>query len=151
MELLHILGEVPEGLWAVFSTPEDAGRGMASVVVPKSLWRWMTAHDPFTSEVTWVDRVGRAALARHLARGTIPALVWVEAQDLGGPWETAWGAVLRTCGQCGQPVPAGEVLEGMKNAMPPDEGGTVTVSVFCPACSARTAHRLSPYGVAREP
>jgi hypothetical protein len=153
LELLHVMGEVPEGVWAIFSTPQDDGRGMTSVLIPHTLWRWMTALDPFTSEQAWVERVGQKAVARTWGHGRDLPLVVVEVEDVVAawsgptPWQMRWGEAIRVCGGCGQTVPAGEVLEGMKNAMPPDDRGAVSVTVLCPFCQTATTHRLTPFGI----
>jgi len=74
IDLLHMLGDVPEGPWAIFSLPHGDGTEMVSVVVPRSLWVLLTRSDPFTSEIALMERVGTHALERALTRGEVNPL-----------------------------------------------------------------------------
>lgn len=143
-----MLGEVPEGQWAVFSLPD--GVGMISVVVPQTIWRALTRSDPFSSEIALMTKVGLCALERCQKEGRLLDPVWVEAIDLpmSAPVAGAgWYSTLGRCGQCQRMVPTGEVLEGLANALPPDSRGEVEIQVLCPDCGVQTGHRLSPWGI----
>lgn len=149
IDLLHMLGDVPEGPWAIFSLPHGDGTEMVSVVVPRSLWVLLTRSDPFTSEIALMERVGTHALERALTRGEVNPPIFVQAQDIGTklPVTEQWFDRLRQCGVCGQSVPAGEVLEGLANALPPDSRGEISLKVLCPDCQIQTDHRLTPWGI----
>ncbi len=121
IDLLHMLGEAPEGPWAIFSLPDDDGTHMVSVVVPRSLWMRLTRVDPFSSEIAIMERIGIRAIERRRREGPLfgPVLVeLIDVEDQGAG--ASWYQVLRICGQCGKMVPAGEVLEGLGNALPPN-------------------------------
>ncbi len=149
IDLLHILGEVPEGRWALFSLPHDDGSEMVSVVIPHTLWALVSRQHPFVSDLGLMEQVGGQALHRRIAqdRLTRPVMVTAEDIDLPLPVEPKWFSVLSRCGTCGQPVPPGEVLEGISNALPPDSRGEVEILVLCPRCQLQTPHRLTPYGI----
>lgn len=151
IELLHVVGEGPDGQWAVFSLPDGDGTRMVSVVVPRSLWQVATRQDPFSSEIAIMERVGRDAISRRLAAGALNGPVYVHAgdSDVYAPPDPDWDRRLRVCGRCGDTVPAGEVLEGLANALPPDSRGHIEVKVLCPACQVQTAHTLTAWGVER--
>lgn len=144
-----MLGETPEGQWALFSSPEGDGSEMISVVVPHGLWRQLTKADPFTSQVALMTQAGTAALKRLQGQNRLQSPVWVEASDLPVklPVDPQWYPKLRQCGRCGRLVPPGEVLEGFSNAMPPDSRGEVEIRVLCPDCKVQTSHRLTPWGI----
>lgn len=147
MDLLHMIGETPEGQWAVFSGP-TAEPGMVSVVVPKRLWLWLSQFDPFSSPLALMEGVGRRALQRVAQQGPWQGPIWVEARDMPMiPAEADWYAVLRQCSSCGLSVPSGEVLEGLANALPPDSRGEIEVLVLCPPCGVQTSHRLTAWGI----
>ncbi|PSR34389.1 MAG: hypothetical protein C7B46_05595 [Sulfobacillus benefaciens] len=146
IDLLHMLGEAPEGPWAVFSLPDGDGTHMVSVIVPRSLWMKLTRLDPFSSEIAIMERIGIRAIERRRQAGPLLGPVLVELADVedqapGLPWYQ----VLRTCGQCGQMVPAGEVLEGLGNALPPNSRGEIELKVLCPTCQVQTPHCLTPW------
>jgi hypothetical protein len=146
IELLHMLGETPEGPWAIFSLPDDDGTHMVSVIVPRSLWMKLTRVDPFSSEIAIMERIGVRAIKRRRREGTLLGPVLVELIDVEGQVaRTPWYQVLRICGQCGQMVPAGEVLEGLSNALPPNSRGEIELKVLCPTCQVQTPHRLTPW------
>jgi hypothetical protein len=150
-ELLHYLGEAPEGPWAIFSEPAGQGYGLISVLVPRSLWMQLTRRDPFSSELQILERIGSRAIAWMRARGPVPPAVWVTPEMLEAPiggygplWET-----LSVCARCGQTVPSGEVAEGLKNALPPNTRGDTEVLVLCPPCGVQTRFVVTPFGAVR--
>jgi|BEDMetMinimDraft_2_1075160.scaffolds.fasta_scaffold02321_2 hypothetical protein len=150
-QLLHYVGEAPEGPWAIFSEPGGQGWRLVSVLVPRTLWMQLTRRDPFSSEMQLLEAVGKKAILRAAAAGPLPPAIWVtpEMVDLtldpyGPPWET-----LSVCGRCGGTVPSGEVLEGIKNALPPNTRGDTEVLVLCPSCGVQTRFVLTPFGAAR--
>ncbi len=150
IDLLHVIGDAPEGPWSVFSLPTGDGTEMVSVVIPRSLWVQITRQDPFTAEISLMEKVGRTAIERHLAHKYLPSTVLVEPRDIAqAQWgaQEPWYRVLQRCGQCHQLVPHGEVLEGLANALPPDSRGEIDVSVLCPVCQIQTEHRLTPWGI----
>jgi hypothetical protein len=148
-ELLHYIGEAPEGPWAIFTEPGGTGWRLISVIVPRTLWMALQRRDPFSSDIQLLERVGRAAIrATREAAATLPAAIWVtpamvgEAfSEYGEPWAT-----LSRCGQCGETVPSGEVAEGLKNALPPNSRGDTEVLVLCPRCNVQTRFWLTPFG-----
>jgi hypothetical protein len=151
-ELLHYIGESPDGPWAIFTEPGGTGWRLISVVVPRTLWMALGRRDPFASDIQRLERIGRQALQYVRAKeGRVPATVWVtpdmvaEAEavlkEYGAPWET-----LSRCLRCGQTVPSGEVAEGLKNALPPDTRGDTEVLVLCPACLVQSRFVLTPFG-----
>lgn len=147
IDLLHILGEVPEGRWAIFSLPDNH---MLSVIVPHGLWSLLSRKHPFLSDVGLMEQVGGGAIERRLKKATEltqPVVVLPEDVDLAMAVEPDWFSVLRRCRQCRKDVPSGEVLEGLSNALPPDSRGEVEILVLCPSCQIQTPHRLSAYGV----
>ena len=152
-ELLHYVGEAPEGPWAIFSEP-GGGHQLVSVVFPRTLWMHLTRRDPFTSEMQLLETLGRRAIQAARAQGPLPAALWVSPDAIGeamaeytSPWDT-----LSRCGQCHQVVPSGEVAEGIKNALPPNTRGDTEVLVLCPACLVQTPFVLTPFGArAAEP
>ncbi|MCY0897448.1 MAG: hypothetical protein OWU33_00695 [Firmicutes bacterium] len=150
IDLLHLIGDVPEGPWAVFSLPEGDGTDMISVVVPRSLWLLLTRARPFDSEMSLMEEVGRRGIQRFLGEGKREGPVFVMRDDLGDllpkPQEP-WFHTLRVCGQCGRTVPPGEVSEGLSNALPPDSRGYIELKVLCPDCQVQTSHRLTPWGI----
>ncbi|WP_338055132.1 hypothetical protein [Sulfobacillus harzensis] len=153
MDLLHLIGDAPEGPWAIFSSPHGDGTDMISVIVPRSLWLLVTRAHPFDSEISLMEKVGRAALERALASGTFSDPVFAHRQDMGDllpPASIPWFKALRICGQCGQEVPPGEVSEGLSNALPPDSRGQIDLKVLCPDCQVQTPHRLTPWGIPQE-
>ena len=150
IDLLHLLGDAPEGPWAIFSLPEGNGTDMISVIVPRSLWLLLTKSHPFDSEISLFERVGRAAIERALGRGTITGPLFVENKDIGNLLQEAslpWFRALRICGVCGEEVPPGEVSEGLSNALPPDSRGRIDLKVLCPKCLVQTPHQLTPWGI----
>lgn len=149
IDLLHILGEVPEGRWAVFSLPVGDGSQMVSVIVPHTLWSLLSRQNPFSSDISLMEQVGTRAIERCLAEGSVvdPIAVQYADVDLPMPVRRDWFHALRQCGGCHQLVPPGEVLEGLSNALPPDSRGEVEILVLCPPCQIQTHHRLSPYGL----
>lgn len=150
IDLLHLLGDAPEGPWAIFSLPGGDGTDMVSVLVPRSLWLLLTRSHPFDSEISLMEKVGRSALERALDHGMVTGPVMVSQEDLG---ETVadvgmpWFRALRICGKCGQEVPPGEVSEGLSNALPPDSRGFIELKVLCPDCQVQTPHQLTPWGI----
>lgn len=149
IDLLHILGEVPEGRWAVFRLPQGDGTQMVSVVVPHTLWSLVSRRHPFDSDVSLMERIGTRAIERVLAAGCLTEPVLAEAADAAVEMgvERNWFSVVRRCPRCGQDVPPGEVLEGLSNALPPNSRGEVEILVLCPDCRVQTPHRLTPYGI----
>ncbi len=148
IDLLHMLGDAPEGPWAIFSLPEGDGTAMVSVLVPRSLWMRLTRDDPFSSEIGIMEALGVKAINRRRELGAIEGPIIVDARDAGLPKAPeAWYQVLRVCGQCGQPVPPGEVLEGLGNALPPNSRGEIELKVLCPSCQIQTPHRMSPWEI----
>ncbi|PSR23033.1 MAG: hypothetical protein C7B45_04460 [Sulfobacillus acidophilus] len=150
IDLLHLLGDAPEGPWAIFSLPHDDGTDMVSVIVPRSLWLSVTRAHPFDSEISLMETVGRAAVQRALKAGKVGDPLFVMAEDVpeqNAANELPWFRALRVCGQCGQDVPAGEVSEGLSNALPPDSRGYIELKVLCPACQIQTPHRLTAWGI----
>lgn len=152
-ELLHYVGEAPEGPWAIFSEPGGTGHRLVSVVFPRTLWMRLTRNDPFSSEMQILEMKGRQAIGAARARGPLPAALWVSPQDIGedvgeytAPWET-----MSICGRCGQVVPSGEVAEGIKNAVPPNQRGETEVLVLCPTCLVQTPFLLTPFGARAAP
>ncbi|MCY0878283.1 MAG: hypothetical protein OWU84_05025 [Firmicutes bacterium] len=150
IDLLHLIGDAPEGPWAIFSLPEGDGTDMMSVIVPRSLWLQVTRARPFDSEISLMEEIGRRAIQRLLAVGNREGPAFVMREDVGEflprP-ERPWYETLRICGQCGNTVPAGEVSEGLSNALPPDSRGSIELKVLCPDCQVQTAHRLTPWGI----
>ncbi len=149
IDLLHILGEVPEGRWAIFSLPHGDGSQMVSVIVPHTLWTLMSRKNPFVSDVGLMEAIGEAAIQRNLGQGSLSDPVIAVAEDVQVEMavDRDWFFSLRRCSQCGQLVPAGEVLEGLSNALPPNSRGEVEILVLCPTCQIQTPHRLTPYGI----
>lgn len=146
IDLLHMLGDAPEGPWAVFSLPEGDGTAMVSVLVPRSLWMRLTRDDPFSSEIGMMEAVGTRAIQRRLEAGEIHGPILIDALDAGlTEAPNPWYRVLRVCGKCGQEVPPGEVLEGLGNALPPNSRGEIELKVLCPVCQVQTPHRMSPW------
>ncbi len=149
-QLLHVIGDAPEGPWSVFSLPIGDGTAMVSLIIPRSLWVEISQRDPFSSDISIIEQIGRLAIPRRLAQGDVPSTILLEAKDIPELWEEPsepWYMTLRRCGHCQQLVPHGEVLEGLANALPPNSRGQVTVDVLCPACRVQTAHTLNPWGV----
>ncbi len=152
MDLLHLIGDAPEGPWAIFSLPEGDGTDMVSVIVPRSLWLLLTRAHPFDSEISLMEKVGQSALRRVSDEGLLEDPVFVNPRDIGDLLpheEVPWFRALRRCGQCGQEVPPGEVSEGLSNALPPDSRGYIELKVLCPDCQVQTPHRLTPWGIPR--
>lgn len=150
LDLLHFLGDAPEGPWAIFSLPEGDGTNMISVIVPRSLWLLITRAHPFDSEISLMERVGQTALKRAMDHGSADNPVLVHRTDVGAllvPEDRPWFRALRVCGQCGQDVPPGEVSEGLSNALPPNSRGEIELKVLCPRCQVQTPHRLTPWGI----
>lgn len=150
IDLLHQLGDAPEGPWAVFSLPRGNGTDMVSVIVPRSLWLLVTAAHPFESEISLMERVGQRAIERELAQGTSHDPVFASREDVDGLLPTPklpWFRALRICSQCGKEVPPGEVSEGLSNALPPDSRGRISLLVLCPECQVQTPHQLTPWGI----
>lgn len=150
MDLLHLIGEAPEGPWAIFSLPKGDGTDMVSVIVPRSLWLLITRTHPFDSEISLMEKVGQSALSRLLERGQLTDPVFAgreDAEDLLPLAERPWFRALRVCGRCGEEVPPGEVSEGLSNALPPDSRGYIELKVLCPACQVQTPHQLTPWGI----
>lgn len=152
IELLHLLGDAPEGPWAIFSLPDGDGTDMVSVVVPRSLWLLVTRQNPFSSEISLMELVGEASIRRVMARGPRDknSPIWVQQDDIPGlipSPEEPWFRSLRICGQCHQMVPPGEVSEGLSNALPPDSRGFIEIKVLCPECQIQTTHNLTPWGI----
>ncbi len=149
IDLLHIVGEVPEGRWAIFSLPHGDGSEMISVVIPHTLWALTSRQHPFLSDLGLMEQMGRQALQHRIAEGRLAQPVMVGAEDVGLalPVEPKWFAGLSVCGTCSNSVPPGEVLEGIANALPPDSRGEVEILVLCPRCQVQTPHRLTPYGI----
>ncbi len=151
IDLLHQLGDAPEGPWAIFSLPSGDGTDMVSVIVPRSLWLLLTRAHPFDSEISLMEEVGRRAIERVLAQDPHPeGPLFVDRRDMGPllprpplPWFRA----LRICGACGQEVPPGEVSEGLSNALPPDSRGQIELKVLCPTCQIQTPHAMTPWGI----
>lgn len=153
MDLLHLIGDAPEGPWAIFSLPEGDGTDMVSVIVPRSLWLLLTRVHPFDSEISLMEKVGRAALMRALQEHHVTDPIFVQRSDVGTLLpedEIPWFRALRICSQCGQEVPPGEVSEGLSNALPPDSRGEIQLKVLCPDCQVQTDHRLTPWGIPRQ-
>jgi len=147
-ELLHYVGEAPEGPWAIFTEPGGKGYRLVSVVIPRTLWMYLTRRDPFSSEMQIIEAVGRTAIEAAHARGPLPAALWVSPEDIGEPmpeYQSPWEAMSR-CGRCHQVVPSGEVAEGIKNALPPNTRGDTEVLVLCPVCLVQTPFVLTPFG-----
>lgn len=149
-ELLHYVGEAPEGPWAIFAEPGGAGHRLVSVIVPRTLWMYLTRRDPFSSEIQILESVGVRAIRAVRRWGPLPPAIWVSPELIGEPmpeyrppWET-----LSRCGQCGQTVPSGEVAEGLKNALPPNTRGDTEVLVLCPVCLVQTPFTITPFGAA---
>jgi len=150
MDLLHFIGDAPEGPWAIFSLPKGEGTGMISVIVPRSLWLLVTRAHPFESEISLMERLGQAALTRMLHRSVIEDPLFVAGRDIGDLLpvsEKPWFRTLRVCGTCGKDVPPGEVSEGLSNALPPDSRGHIELLILCPVCQVQTPHHLTPWGV----
>lgn len=150
IDLLHLLGDAPEGPWAIFSLPQGDGTDMISVIVPRSLWLFVTRTHPFDSEISLMEQVGRQAVQRALQAGKIEGPIFVMLQDVQQEGSTAtlpWFRALRVCSQCGQDVPPGEVSEGLSNALPPDSRGYIELKVLCPTCQVQTPHQLTPWGI----
>jgi hypothetical protein len=150
-ELLHYLGEAPEGPWALFSEPSAGGYDLISVLIPRTLWMQLTRQDPFSSEIQILERVGTRAIAWMRERGALPRAIWVAPEMLEDPapeYGPLWD-VLSVCGQCGQTVASGEVAEGLKNALPPNTRGETEVLVLCPACNVQTPFMVTPFGARR--
>lgn len=148
-DLLHFIGDAPEGPWAIFSSPAGDGTDMVSVIVPRSLWLLLTRQHPFDSEISLMERVGREAILRHRGDGLEDPL-FIHRQDVGDllpQSDLPWFKALRVCGRCGQEVPAGEVSEGLSNALPPDSRGVIKLLVLCPQCQVQTPHQLTPWGI----
>lgn len=153
LDLLHHIGDAPEGPWAIFSLPTGDGTHMVSFMVPRSLWLLVTRAHPFDSEISLLERLGRAAIARRLGAGAmIDDPVMADREDVGAllpPDDVPWYRRLRICGQCHREVPPGEVSEGLSNALPPDSRGEIELQVLCPDCQVQTPHRLTPWGIPR--
>lgn len=150
IDLLHMLGDVPEGPWAIFSLPHGDGTDLVSVVVPRTLWLLLTRRNPFSSEMAIMEKVGTAAIEREMQNGEVAGPVFVQRTDVKELWEESedpWFLQLRRCGQCGQLVPPGEVSEGLSNALPPNSRGEIELLVLCPHCLVQTPHRLTPFGL----
>lgn len=151
IDLLHLLGDAPEGPWAIFSLPTGDGTDMVSVIVPRSLWLLLTKSHPFDSEISLMERVGRTAIERAYTTDINPrGPIFAQDQDIGDLLlrsPVPWYRSLRICGVCGQEVPAGEVSEGLSNALPPDSRGQIELKVLCPTCQIQTPHRLTPWGI----
>lgn len=148
IDLLQMLGDAPEGPWAIFSLPEGDGTAMVSVLIPRSLWMRFTREDPFSSEIGIMEAVGRRAIQRRLTSGRMGGPIIVDADDAGLTVPPKpWYRVLRICGKCGQEVPPGEVLEGLGNALPPNARGDIELKVLCPMCQVQTPHRMSPWEI----
>lgn len=151
IDLLHVLGDVPEGPWAIFSRPEGDGTDMVSLVVPRSLWLLVTRAHPFDSEISLLERIGLSAIERDLVAGRHDDPIFADAEDVHGLLkkpDIPWFKLLRLCGQCGREVPPGEVSEGLSNALPPDSRGQISLLVLCPNCQVQTPHQLTPWGIA---
>ena len=104
IDLLHLLGDAPEGPRAIFSLPVGDGTDMVSVIVPRSLWLVLTRAHPFDSEISLMEKAGRAAVARALDQGGIRGPVFVTREDIDEPLLDAgqpWFKALRLCGRCG--------------------------------------------------
>jgi hypothetical protein len=147
-DLLHYVGEAPEGPWAIFSEPGGAGYRLISVIVPRTLWMAITRRDPFSSEIQILERIGTQAIEAVRAQGELPAAIWVTPSLIGESFP-AYGepwATLSVCGRCSQVVPSGEVAEGLKNALPPNTRGDTEVLVLCPVCQVQTRFELTPFG-----
>ncbi len=152
IDLLHMLGDAPEGPWAIFSLPGGDGTDMISAVVPRTLWLLLTRAHPFDSEISLMEKVGRAAIQRALDQGDRSGPVFVLRQDIGetlADEAIPWFRALRICGRCRQEVPPGEVSEGLSNALPPDSRGYIELRVLCPGCQVQTPHQLTPWGIPR--
>lgn len=145
IELLHMLGEAPEGPWAIFSLPDGDGSGMVSVLVPRSLWLRLTRRDPFSSDIAIMERVGIQAIERRRNIGPLVGPVLIELADVDQSEAVLWYTALRVCQQCGKMVPPGEVLEGLGNALPPNSRGEIEIKVLCPTCQIQTPHRMTPW------
>lgn len=153
MDLLHLIGDAPEGPWAIFSLPQGNGTDMVSLIVPRSLWLLITRAHPFESEISLMEKIGQEALMRALEDGSVSDPILVGAQAVGDLLPQAdqpWFRALRICGTCGQEVPPGEVSEGLSNALPPDSRGEIDLKVLCPSCQIQTLHRLTPWGIPRQ-
>lgn len=149
-QLLHYIGEAPEGPWAIFSEPGGQSHRLISVLIPRTLWMHLTRRDPFSSEISLLEAVGRRAINLAHQAGPLPGAIWVTPEmleDRVGGYENPWDT-LSICGRCGQVVPSGEVLEGIKNALPPNTRGDTEVLVLCPRCNVQTAFILTPFGAA---
>jgi hypothetical protein len=151
-QLLHYLGEAPEGPWAIFSEPVGNGYGLISVLVPRSLWMQLTRREPFSSELQILERNGMRAIEWARERGPLPRAIWVTpemleqpVQGYSAPWDT-----MSVCGRCQKTVPSGEVAEGIKNALPPNTRGDTEVLVLCPDCNVQTHFVLTPFGAVRQ-
>lgn len=150
IDLLHHLGDAPEGPWAIFSSPHGDGTDMISVIVPRSLWLQVTRKHPFDSEISLLERLGRSAIERTRHSFVAAGPVFVSEVDLGDLLEMdslPWYRALRRCSSCHREVPPGEVSEGLSNALPPDSRGIIELKVLCPTCQIQTPHQLSPWGI----
>ncbi|WP_020375634.1 hypothetical protein [Sulfobacillus thermosulfidooxidans] len=149
-QLLHVIGDAPEGPWSVFSLPTGDHTAMVSVIIPRSLWLEISRRDPFSSDLSLIERIGRMAILHRLQQtGELETIV-VDTDDIQELWnkpDEPWYMTLRRCGQCHEMVPHGEVLEALANALPPNSRGQITVEVLCPACMVQTSHVLNPWGV----
>jgi hypothetical protein len=156
IDLLHFLGDAPEGPWAVFSLPHGDGTDLVSVVVPRTLWWQVTRSNPFASEMSLMEEVGARAIAREIAQRPdhrVSGPIFVQPEDVGASLalddEVPWYRAMRRCPQCHREVPAGELSEGLSNALPPNSRGEIEVKVLCPSCQVQTAYRLTPWGLVR--
>lgn len=150
VDLLHVIGDAPEGPWAIFSLPTGDGTDMISVIVPRSLWVLVTKAHPFDSEISLMERLGQQAVDRVLRHGQLSDPVFIQREDLKDLMPLAdlpWFRELRICSRCGNEVPPGEVSEGLSNALPPDSRGQIELLVLCPTCQVQTPHRLTPWGI----
>ncbi|WP_053960138.1 hypothetical protein [Sulfobacillus thermosulfidooxidans] len=149
-QLLHVIGDAPEGPWSVFSLPTGDYTAMVSVIIPRSLWLELSQRDPFSSDLSLIERIGRMAILHRLQHSESLETIVVDPSDIQELWQDAeepWYMTLRRCGQCQQMVPHGEVLEALANALPPNSRGQITVEVLCPSCMVQTSHVLNPWGV----
>jgi hypothetical protein len=149
IDLLHILGDVSEGRWAIFSLPHGDGSQMVSVIIPHTLWSLVSRQNPFSSDIALMEQIGTAAISRRLDEGGLTDPVIACAEDVNLPMavDRQWFSSIRRCERCGQDVPPGEILEGLSNALLPNSRGEVEILVLCPPCQVQTKHRLTPYGI----
>ncbi|MCY0907989.1 MAG: hypothetical protein OWR62_06370 [Sulfobacillus thermotolerans] len=150
IDLLHVIGDAPEGPWSVFSVSRGEDTVLMSMIIPRSLWMQMTRHDPFSSEITLMEKIGQVAITKRLAQGQTGQSIIITPEDIPGVWPAAeepWDVTLRRCPTCQQLVPAGELLEGLANALPPDSRGEIEVRVLCPQCMTSNIFRLAPWGI----